>query len=284
MAGRFEPANPGAIATSASGRSRHGASASTGRSGRADMTDATSRKRISTRTRKAWTRRGPFTSSSAARPGCTCPSCSRCASEDAASRPAGSFYRALYRKAYLAIKSVRPDALVGFGETSPWGSGFLAHALCLKPTTGDCSPLVADWRAHHPYQWDIAPDACDRGRRAGGLDPGIGGIGVHGKDGGLRARGRQELPHPRGRSGALVPDRVRSAGRAALGLPRPSIPLAAQWALTAMRVAEEGGAKQLVWYGMAPTDASNVTSGDAWDTSLWGPVAPGRSTRRSPAE
>ena len=70
-------------------------------------------------------------------------------------------YKALYMACYAGIKSVRPNAMVWLGETSPHAMSFLQalDAIGLPP---------ADGYAHHPYQFSDPA-----------LDPG-GDIGVAG--------------------------------------------------------------------------------------------------------
>jgi hypothetical protein len=78
-------------------------------------------------------------------------------------------YRALYRNAYRAIRSVRAnrDDTILLGETAPRGSADIVHPLeflrgvaCLDDDydrVGDCIPLKADGYAHHAYTTRLGP-------------------------------------------------------------------------------------------------------------------------------
>jgi Cellulase (glycosyl hydrolase family 5) len=82
----------------------------------------------------------------------------------------GSLYRALYLKAYSAIKKADPRAKVLIGETSPYGRkgfsvspiAFLRDVACVnkkyKRVRKSCPRLKADGYAHHPYDFPRPPD------------------------------------------------------------------------------------------------------------------------------
>ncbi len=77
-------------------------------------------------------------------------------------------YRALYTAAYGAIKRADPSAQVLIGETAPYQEqgralaplAFLRAVACrnqIYAPTQQCTPLVADGYAHHPYDFGNPP-------------------------------------------------------------------------------------------------------------------------------
>ncbi len=178
----------------------------------------------------------------------------------------GAFYRALFRKAYTAIKQERPDAQVLFGETSPITARFTQQALCLIPTTGDCSRIAADGFAHHPYQFVTPPEHCATHWDSGGI--------------GCMEDFQQMLKGARirTRAGGPVPLYLTEFGY--LAQPRSGLEpldpeLAAAWSVRAQREAARVGAREFVWYQLAPSAALDVFAGEErWDTSLWSEHGP----------
>jgi hypothetical protein len=82
---------------------------------------------------------------------------------------APALYRSLYTRGYDAIKEADPRAKVLIGETSPFErSGqstaplaFLRKVACVNEKykrVGSCPRLKADGYAHHPYDFNHAPD------------------------------------------------------------------------------------------------------------------------------
>jgi hypothetical protein len=79
-------------------------------------------------------------------------------------------YRQLYTAAYGSIKTADPSAKVLIGETAPYSEdrraiaplAFLRAVLCrnqIYAPIKQCSPLVADGYAHHPYEFANPPAA-----------------------------------------------------------------------------------------------------------------------------
>ena len=78
-------------------------------------------------------------------------------------------YRSLYTRGYDAIKKADPRAKVLIGETSPYERrglstaplAFLRKVACVNSKykrVGSCTRLKADGYAHHPYDFNHAPD------------------------------------------------------------------------------------------------------------------------------
>jgi hypothetical protein len=78
-------------------------------------------------------------------------------------------YRDLYAAGYRAIKLADPSARVLIGETAPYAQpgrataplAFLRRLACVDRSyrpTGRCTPLRADGYAHHPYDFERAPE------------------------------------------------------------------------------------------------------------------------------
>jgi hypothetical protein len=139
-------------------------------------------------------------------------------------------YRALYVRGYNAIKKADRRAKVLIGETSPYGRpglstsplAFLRKVTCVNKNyrrARRCAPLKADGFAHHPYDFNHAPNfrypgadnvtlgtlsrltrALDKLKRAGVLRPNGGGrMPVYLTEYGYFAAGHRALP-PRTRS------------------------------------------------------------------------------------
>jgi hypothetical protein len=81
-----------------------------------------------------------------------------------------ALYRALYMRAYAAIKGADPSAAVLIGETAPYAEkgralaplGFLRGVTCrtaIYAPARPCAPLRADGYAHHPYAFADPPQA-----------------------------------------------------------------------------------------------------------------------------
>jgi hypothetical protein len=76
----------------------------------------------------------------------------------APSGPAPKQYRALYRSAHGAIKTVDPAAKVLFGELAPNRDGrTIAPLKFLRQAAPKGAKLKADGLAHHAYQFTVAP-------------------------------------------------------------------------------------------------------------------------------
>lgn len=84
-------------------------------------------------------------------------------------KSAPALYRSLYVGGYTAIKKADPRAKVLFGETSPTGRpglstaplAFLRKVACVNSKykrVGHCPRLKADGYAHHPYDFNHAPN------------------------------------------------------------------------------------------------------------------------------
>jgi hypothetical protein len=189
----------------------------------------------------------------------------QCANVDAGAR-----YRDLFRAAYAAIKSVRPDAQVWAGETSPHAysrdsvfgipGGFAASFMCQRPTEGNCKGLKADGWAHHPYQF-VDP------RKAARLDGVGGGItdACEQRDMLTEARG-EGFTTP---SGGPVPMYYTEFGYIVgnrKGWTAVPDAIIAQWLPIAWQIAKDCGAKQNLQY-MLIDNAS--TADDTWDTSIF---------------
>jgi hypothetical protein len=80
-----------------------------------------------------------------------------------------ALYRALYSKGYDAIKAADPEAKVLIGETAPFSRpgystsplAFLRDVTCVNEKykrTRSCPKLKADGYAHHPYDFNHAPN------------------------------------------------------------------------------------------------------------------------------
>jgi hypothetical protein len=139
-------------------------------------------------------------------------------------------YRAMYSRAYKAIKGADSRAQVLIGETSPYGRpglstsplAFLRKVACVNSNyrrVGRCPQLKADGYAHHPYDFRHAPGfeypgednvtigtlsrltrALDRLRRSGALRFTRGGrMPLYLTEYGYFASGHRALP-PRTRS------------------------------------------------------------------------------------
>jgi Cellulase (glycosyl hydrolase family 5) len=92
-------------------------------------------------------------------------------------RSAARLYRSLYRAGYRGIKSQDSGAFVLIGETSPFelGNGrvaespltFLSKVTCTNRRFRGrrCPPLTADGYAHHPYDFERAPNRKHPDRR-----------------------------------------------------------------------------------------------------------------------
>jgi hypothetical protein len=85
------------------------------------------------------------------------------------SSAAPAVYRRLYSAGYRAIKLADPRAKVLIGETAPYAQpgrataplAFLRDVACVDNSyrpTGRCTPLRADGYAHHPYDFERAPE------------------------------------------------------------------------------------------------------------------------------
>lgn len=82
----------------------------------------------------------------------------------APSKTAPKQYRALYKSAYTAIKTVDPSSKVLFGELAPNRDGrTIAPISFIRQAAPKGAKLKADGFAHHPYQFTVAP-----GKRTGG--------------------------------------------------------------------------------------------------------------------
>ncbi|MBE2316172.1 cellulase family glycosylhydrolase [Solirubrobacter sp. CPCC 204708] len=76
----------------------------------------------------------------------------------APSRTAPQQYRALYKAAYTAIKTVDPRSKVLFGELAPNRDGrTIAPLKFIRAAAPRNARLKADGLAHHPYQFTVAP-------------------------------------------------------------------------------------------------------------------------------
>jgi hypothetical protein len=136
-----------------------------------------------------------------------------------------ALYRALYTRAYAAIKKADPRAKVLIGETSPYARpgmstaplAFLRKVACVNTSyrrVRKCPRLKADGYAHHPYDFRHAPNylypgtdnvtigtlsrltrALDRLRRSGALRTPRGGrMPVYLTEYGYFASGKRALP------------------------------------------------------------------------------------------
>ena len=140
-------------------------------------------------------------------------------------KSAPALYRAMYVRAYSAIKKVDRRAQVLIGETSPYGRpglstsplAFLRKVACVNSNyrrVGKCPKLKADGYAHHPYDFLHAPNyeypgadnvtigtlsrltrALDRLRRSGALRTPRGGrMPLYLTEYGYFASGKRALP------------------------------------------------------------------------------------------
>jgi len=89
-------------------------------------------------------------------------------------KAAPRLYRAMYVRGYKAIKKADRRAAVLIGETSPYGRrglstsplAFLRKVACVNSRyrrVGRCPKLKADGYAHHPYDFNHAPNFQYRG-------------------------------------------------------------------------------------------------------------------------
>jgi len=140
-------------------------------------------------------------------------------------KAAPAIYRAMYVRAYKAIKKADPRVAVLIGETSPYGRrglstsplAFLRKVTCVNSSyrrVGRCPKLKADGYAHHPYDFNHAPNfqypgadnvtigtlsrltrALDRLKRSGALRRPRGGrMPLYLTEYGYFASGRRALP------------------------------------------------------------------------------------------
>jgi cellulase (glycosyl hydrolase family 5) len=140
-------------------------------------------------------------------------------------KAAPSIYRAMYVRAYSAIKKADRRAQVLIGETSPYGRpglstaplAFLRKVTCVNSSyrrVRKCPRLKADGYAHHPYDFLHSPSfqypgsdnvtigtlsrltrALDRLKRSGALRPTRGGrMPLYLTEYGYFASGRRALP------------------------------------------------------------------------------------------
>ncbi len=140
-------------------------------------------------------------------------------------KSAPALYRAMYVRAYSAIKTADPRAKVLIGETSPYGRpglstaplAFLRKVTCVNSNykrAAKCPKLKADGYAHHPYDFRHAPNyeypgadnvtigtlsrltrALDRLRSSGQLrTPGGGRMPLYLTEYGYFASGKRALP------------------------------------------------------------------------------------------
>ena len=140
-------------------------------------------------------------------------------------KSAPALYRAMYVRAYSAIKTADPRAKVLIGETSPYGRpglstaplAFLRKVTCVNSNyrrVAKCPKLKADGYAHHPYDFLHAPNyeypgadnvtigtlsrltrALDRLRSSGQLrTPGGGRMPLYLTEYGYFASGKRALP------------------------------------------------------------------------------------------
>jgi len=136
-----------------------------------------------------------------------------------------ALYRSLYTRGYDAIKKADPRAKVLIGETSPYGRAglstapleFLRKVACVNAKykrVGSCPRLKADGFAHHPYDFNHAPNfqypgadnvtlgtlsrltkALDKLSRAGALRSSSGGrLPIYLTEYGYFATGHRALP------------------------------------------------------------------------------------------
>lgn len=180
----------------------------------------------------------------------------------------GARYRDLFRAAYMTIKSVRPDAQVLAGETSPHAysrdsalgipGGFVSSFLCQRPTQGDCRGLTMDGYAHHPYQFSDPKIPSD-----------VNGIG-----GGIADSCEQvwQLAYARKQgvqtaNGSAVPMYYTEFGYATREESKwgaPTEDQTAEWAPEAWEIAKNCGVKENMQYQIGGTPGSN----ESWDTSI----------------
>jgi hypothetical protein len=140
-------------------------------------------------------------------------------------KAAPSIYRAMYVRAYKAIKKADRSAQVLIGETSPYGRpglstsplAFLRKVTCVNSSyrrVRKCPRLKADGYAHHPYDFRHSPSyqypgsdnvtigtlsrltrALDRLKRSGALRPTRGGrMPLYLTEYGYFAAGKRALP------------------------------------------------------------------------------------------
>jgi hypothetical protein len=186
-------------------------------------------------------------------------------------RKAAGIYRRLYRAGWNALKAADPQSLVLIGELAPMGPPeaaipplrFLRGVTCRDrdfEATHECTPLVSDGFAHHPYTLRWPPEYKGPGRD----DVTMGSLGR------LRFALRElarthALATPAGRplpvylteygyhaNSHTIRERDRS-----------------RYAVRAFRMAAAApGVRQLLWYQLVGT---KNTGHRRWDTGVLGP-------------
>jgi len=165
-------------------------------------------------------------------------------------RTAPQRYRAMYVRAYRAIKGADRRAKVLIGETSPTGHprNAIAPLSFLRALTRR-GRLRADGFAHHPYAYTVPP-----GRRFGG--PNDVTMGTLGRLSGTlrKLRRSRKLRTPRG---GTVPIYLTEFGYHARGRFGISERRRASWTLGAFRIAQRNGSVREMLHYLLVEPAAN---------------------------
>jgi len=187
-------------------------------------------------------------------------------------RMAATRYRALYRRAFGALRAADPGARIVLGNLAPMGTPepaipplrFLRAVLCLdtrnRPVRA-CDPLVADGVGLHPYTLRWRPDYPGRADDAttGSLKRFVRVLDAAAAAGALRTP-----------DGSPMPVDLIEWGFHAHFRPIPE-PLRSRYAVDGLRLAcREPRVRSLVWYQLA--GPAPLPSGrPSWDTGLLSP-------------